>query len=78
MRGVDLPRLPSRIKGRDSLLRRLRHLLVAAVRYDAARARTADDRAFAAALVDGLTSTLRAVDPAGAPRHSTEDTCQTP
>ena len=63
MRGTPLPVVPSRIKGRPSLLRRLRALLVAAHRYGRHRAVSRDDQRFAARLVDGLTVTLRAVDP---------------
>jgi hypothetical protein len=68
-----LPVLPSRIKGRASLLRRLRALLIAAHRFGRGRAQTPDDLRFAAALIDGLTSTLVAVDPAGAPSGVRED-----
>src|SRR5688572_448148 len=63
MRGTTLPRLPSRIKGRLSLLRRLRALTIAAHRFDRGRARTPEDIRFAACLIDGLTATLRTVDP---------------
>lgn len=64
MRGTRLPSLPSRIRGRASLLRRLRALLLAAHKFGRGRACTPDDLAFAAQLIDGLTSTLAAADPA--------------
>jgi hypothetical protein len=67
MRGVSLPTFPSRIRGRDSLLRRLRGLTIAAHRFGRGRARSRADQLFAARLIDGLTRTLEAVDPAGAP-----------
>lgn len=63
MRGTLLLALPSRIKGRYSLENRVRRLLIAAIRYDRGRARTPDDRRFAAALIDGLSATLNAIDP---------------
>ena len=64
MRGTVLPTMPSRIKGRASLLRRLRRLTVAAHRFGQHRAATADEVLFATRLLDGLTSTLQEVDPA--------------
>lgn len=62
MRGASLPSSPSRIKGRASLLRRLRTLLIAANRYGQHRAVSRDDLAFAGALVDGLSAVLGHVD----------------
>ena len=67
MKGVNLSAVPSRIRGRISLLRRLRCLLIAAHRYGRHRAATPDDLVFSAHLIDGLTSTLQTVDP-GAPK----------
>lgn len=64
---MTLPSAPSRIKGKASLLRRLRALLLASHRYGRHRAASHDEVMFAARLIDGLTSTLQAVDPA-APR----------
>ena len=56
-----MPRLPSRIKGRQSLTRRLRALILAVVRFDRGRACTPHDRVFSARLLDGLRATLAAV-----------------
>jgi hypothetical protein len=68
VRGTLLPAaLPSRIRGRQSLTRRLRALLVSAVRFDRGRAQTPDDRRFSAALIDGLTATLATLDGPGVP-----------
>jgi hypothetical protein len=63
MRGTTLPSSPSRIKGRASLLRRLRALVIAAHRFGRHRTATREDCAFAGALVDGLTALLHTVDP---------------
>jgi hypothetical protein len=63
MRGTILPSSPSRIKGRASLVRRLRALLVASHRFGRHRAVTRDEVQFAAQLVDGLTATLATVAP---------------
>jgi hypothetical protein len=63
MRGTILPSSPSRIKGRASLLRRLRSLLIAANRYGQHRAASRDELAFAGALVEGLSATLAASVP---------------
>jgi hypothetical protein len=63
MRGTRLPSAPSRIKGRASLIRRLRALLLASYRYGRHRAATHDDVLFSARLIDGLTATLDAVAP---------------
>lgn len=63
MRGITLPSSPSRIKGRASLLRRLRALLIAAHRYGQHRAASRDDVAFAGALVEGLAATLAGAAP---------------
>lgn len=72
MRGTALPALPSRVKGRASLVRRLRDLLIAAHRFDRGRARTAEDRAFAARLIDGLTETSHlSMLPSGRHRYRT-------
>lgn len=62
MRGTILPSSPSRIKGRASLVRRLRALLVASHRFGRHRAVTRDEVQFAAQLVDGLGATLAAVE----------------
>jgi hypothetical protein len=61
MRGVTLPSVPSRIRGRAALLRRLHGLARAAWRFGQHRARTPDEQHFAAVLLDGLTATLAAV-----------------
>lgn len=63
MRGTVLPVLPSRIKGRASLLRRLRALVIATDRFGRGRARSREDFDFAGRLRDGLTATLATVDP---------------
>lgn len=67
----------TRVTGRPALLRRLRALLVAAHRFARHRATTAADRDWSIQVLDGLTSTLQAADPAGAPRQDTEDRRQT-
>jgi hypothetical protein len=59
--------LPSRIKGRQSLLRRLRGLLLAVARFAEHRARTEADRRWAAAVLDHLAAAVQAADPDGAP-----------
>jgi hypothetical protein len=69
MRELDGRRMVSRIKGRPSLERRLRGLLIAAHRFARARAVTAADRDFAIRLLDGLTSTLHHVERTGADGH---------
>lgn len=66
MRGTVLPKLPSRIKGRLSLTRRLRALILASHRYGRGRAVTPADVQFAARLIDGLTGTLNSVERDGA------------
>mgnify|MGYP001552942486 CR=1 FL=1 len=63
MRGTILPSSPSRIKGRASLLRRLRSLLIASHRFGRHRAATRDEVLFAARLIDGLTATRATVAP---------------
>jgi hypothetical protein len=70
MRGARLDRLPSRIKGRASLLRRLRALTIAAHRFARGRAYAPDDRHFAILLLDGLTTTLARVDPSACANDS--------
>jgi hypothetical protein len=60
MRGVDLPSLPSRIKGRYSLERRLYGLLRATWRFAQGRATSPEDRAWSARMIDGLTALLPA------------------
>lgn len=62
MRGVHCDFGPSRIRGRQSLLRRLRALIVASYRYGAHRAATHKDRQFAGRLFDGLKQALDAVE----------------
>jgi hypothetical protein len=62
MRGTILPSSPSRIKGRASLVRRLRALLIASHRFGRHRAATRDEVLFAAQLIDGLTATLAAIE----------------
>jgi hypothetical protein len=62
MRGITLPSSPSRIKGRASLLRRLRSLLIAAHRFGQYRAVTPAEMMFAGRLVDGLRTTLATVE----------------
>jgi hypothetical protein len=62
MRGVRCDFGPSRVKGRQSLLRRLRALVVASHRFGTHRACTHEDRQFAALLFDGLKATLNSID----------------
>lgn len=62
MRGTRTDFVPSRIRGRRSLLRRLRALLLAGVRFGQHRACSPTDRDFSHRLVDGLSSTLAAVE----------------
>lgn len=75
MRGTALPSAPSRIKGRASLVRRLRALLIAAHRFGQHRAVTVSELAFAGRLVEGLNATLTAAEDvetrvsSGAPRN---------
>jgi hypothetical protein len=57
--------LPSRVRGRAALLRRLRALLVAVHRFGGHRASTHDDQRWAALVIDALTATVDVADPAG-------------
>jgi hypothetical protein len=66
MRGTTLPSAPSRIKGRASLVRRLRALLIAAHRFGQHRAVTPSELAFAGCVVEGLHATLTAAEDAEA------------
>ena len=68
MRGTRLPALPSRIRGRQSLIRRLQRLRIAAEHYAQGRVRTPAEARWACALVDGLDDLLVRLDPA-APRR---------
>jgi hypothetical protein len=72
MRGTALPSAPSRIKGRASLVRRLRALLIAAHRFGQHRAVTPSELAFAGCLVEGLMATLETVE-----RSTTSTTTRT-
>lgn len=56
---LDGPPLPSRIKGRPALIRRIRSLLVAVHRFGRGRARTRADQQWAAQVIDGLTTLLQ-------------------
>jgi hypothetical protein len=58
MRGHAQPFGPSRIKGQQVLLRRLRTLVVASHRYGAHRAATREEQQFAGLLFEGLRHTL--------------------
>ena len=68
MRGTRLPIMPSRIKGRASLLRRLHRLRIAAERYAQGRARTPTEVLWTCRLIDGVDDLLVRLDPA-APRR---------
>jgi hypothetical protein len=52
----------SRIKGKASIVRRLRALLIAAHRYGRGRARTAEDIQWSAVMLDALTAALAAAE----------------
>jgi hypothetical protein len=62
VRGTVLPNAPSRIRG-QSLLRRLRALLLAAHRFGVHRAASPEDIAFSHRLYDGLRRTLDNAEP---------------
>jgi hypothetical protein len=65
--------LPSRVKGRPALVRRLRGLLLAVHRYARHRATSAADRDWSIRVLDGLADVLRQADPHGAPRADSSD-----
>lgn len=62
MRGVRCDFGPSRIKGKRSLIARLRRLTIAAYRFGVHRAASHEDRQFAGRLFDGLNQTLDALE----------------
>jgi hypothetical protein len=62
MRGATHTFGPSRVKGRQSLLRRLRALVVASHRFGTHRACTCEERQFAGRLFDGLKQTLDSIE----------------
>lgn len=53
----------SRIKGRPALVRRLRGLLIAVHRFGRGRARSREDVAWTAVVLDGLVDVLAVADP---------------
>lgn len=55
---LDGPPLPSRIKGKAQLIRRLRGLLIAVERFGRGRAITRKDVLWAARFLDNLTTAL--------------------
>jgi hypothetical protein len=62
MRGVRCDFGPSRIKGKRSLIARLRRLTLADYRFGVHRAASHEDRQFAGRLFDGLRQTLDAIE----------------
>jgi hypothetical protein len=62
MSGLNV-QLIHRVKGRPALVRSLRALLLRVHRYGRHRARTADERRWAAVVLDHLTTTVQVADP---------------
>ncbi len=63
MRELSGVRLPTRVKGRPALVRRLRGLLLAVHRYARHRATAPADRDWCIALLDSLTHAVQVADP---------------